>query len=132
MYAVIKAGGHQYRVAAGDKLRLEKMAGAPGDAIEFDQVMMVGHSPEGSSDGEGCRIGTPYVANATVEAIITAHGRDPKVTVFKFKRRKNYKKKRGHKQLITMVEIKKLHLASVAPASGVSTPSQGAEAETEA
>ncbi|NRA44142.1 MAG: 50S ribosomal protein L21 [Oligoflexales bacterium] len=102
MYAVIKAGAHQYRVKEGDSLRIDKVDGAAGDTIQFDKVLMV-------SGGEQANVGAPYLESASVEAVITEQTRDPKIIVFKFKRRKNYKKKRGHKQPVTVVEIKKIN-----------------------
>lgn len=101
MYAVIKAGAHQYKVQEGETLRIDKIDGAAGDKVNFDQVLMIG--------GEQATLGAPYVANAQVEAEIKEQVRDPKVVVFKFKRRKNYKRKRGHKQQVTVVEIKKIN-----------------------
>ena len=101
MYAVIKAGAHQYKVQEGETLRIDKIDGAAGDTVNFDQVLMVG--------GDKTTVGAPFVENARVEAQITEQVRDPKIVVFKFKRRKNYKKKRGHKQPVTVVEIKKIN-----------------------
>lgn len=101
MYAVIKAGAHQYRVQEGDTLRIDKVAGVAGDKIRFEQVMMVG--------GATVQVGAPFLAQASVEAVITEQTRDPKIIVFKTKRRKNYKKKRGHKQQVTLVAIQKIN-----------------------
>jgi large subunit ribosomal protein L21 len=97
MYAVIRTGGKQYRVAAGDKLRVEKLPGNVGDAITFSEVLLVG--------GESIKLGQPLVAGAKVEAKITAQDRDKKVIVFKFRRRKNYRRKAGHRQPFTALEI---------------------------
>jgi large subunit ribosomal protein L21 len=97
MYAVIRTGGKQYRVAAGDKLRVEKLPGNVGDAITFGEVLLVG--------GESIKLGQPLVAGAKVEAKITAQDRDKKVIVFKFRRRKNYRRKAGHRQPFTALEI---------------------------
>lgn len=102
MFAVIKAGGHQYRVKAGDTLYIDSVAGEPGDKITFDTVYMVGQ------DGQS-RIGTPTLAGASVEAVITSQERQDKILVFKYKRRKNHKKSQGHKQPVTFVEIKKIN-----------------------
>ena len=101
MYAVIKAGAHQYKVQEGETLRIDKIEGSAGDKVTFDRVLMIG--------GEKNGIGAPYLANANVEAEIKGQVRDPKIVVFKFKRRKNYKRKRGHKQQATVVEIKKIN-----------------------
>lgn len=98
MYAVIKTGGKQYRVAQGDRLRVEKLAGNIGDSVTLGDVLLVG-------TGEGVKVGTPLVSGAKVEAKIVAQDRAPKVVVFKFKRRKNYRKKSGHRQPFTALEI---------------------------
>jgi large subunit ribosomal protein L21 len=102
MFAVIQAGGHQYRVQEGQTLTIDRLAGEAGDKVTFDKVFMVGQ--EGSS-----RIGAPMVAGASVEAVITGQERLDKVLVFKYRRRKNSKKMRGHKQPVTVVEIKKIN-----------------------
>jgi large subunit ribosomal protein L21 len=101
MYAVIKAGGHQYRVQKGDELRVDFLKDVKeGDKVTFDQVVMVG--------GDKAAIGTPTVAGAKVEATVKKQDFDPKVKVFKYKRRKNYKRTRGHKQPVTLVEISEI------------------------
>ncbi len=97
MYAVIKTGGKQYRVAHGDKLRVEKLPGNVGDAITFDQVLMLG--------GETLKLGKPLVGGAKVEAKIVGQGLGKKLVVFKFRRRKNYRRKNGHRQPFTALEI---------------------------
>ena len=97
MYAVFKTGGKQYRVAKGDKLRVEKVPGNVGDAVTFDQVLLVG--------GEKVALGRPLVGGAKVEAKIVGQGLGPKVTIFKFRRRKNYRRKTGHRQPFTALEI---------------------------
>lgn len=99
-YAVIKTGGKQYRVAAGDKLRIEKLAGAVGDAITFGEVLLVG-----GGEGTPLQIGRPLLAGAEVQAKITAQDREKKIIIFKFRRRKNYRRKTGHRQPFTAVEI---------------------------
>ena len=99
-YAVIKTGGKQYRVAAGDKLRIEKLPGAVGDAVTFGEVLLVG-----GADGAAVQIGRPLLAGAAVDAKITAQDREKKVIIFKFRRRKNYRRKTGHRQPFTAVEI---------------------------
>ncbi len=98
MYAVIKTGGKQYRVAQGDKLRVEKLAGNVGDTVTIGEVLRVG-------SGEGIKIGAPVVGGAKVEAKIVAQDRGPKVIIFKFRRRKNYRRKTGHRQPFTALEI---------------------------
>ncbi len=97
MYAVIKTGGKQYKVSAGDLLKIEKLEGAVGDTIELDEVLMVG--------GEEVKIGTPLLPNAKVTAVIVEQGKDKKILVFKSKRRKNTRKKFGHRQPLTRLKI---------------------------
>lgn len=98
MYAVIRTGGKQYRVAEGQMLQVEKLAGKPGDAITFDEVLLVG--------GNGkAKVGAPLVKGASVKAEIVAQDRDPKIIVFRFRRRKNVRRKAGHRQPYTEVKI---------------------------
>ena len=98
MYAVIKTGGKQYRVAANDVLEVEKIAGDAGATVEFTHVLMVG--------GEaGATIGAPTIAGAKVLAEVVEQGRGPKVIAFKKRRRKNSRRKRGHRQELTTVKI---------------------------
>ncbi len=97
MFAVIKTGGKQYRVAADDVLKVEKVAGSPGDVIEFNEVLVVG--------GDTPTLGTPTVAGATVAGEVLEQGRGPKVIAFKKRRRKNSRRKRGHRQEFTLVRI---------------------------
>ncbi len=97
MYAVIQTGGKQYRVAPGDRLRVEKLPGERGATITFDQILMVG--------GEAVRIGKPYVAGVKVSAEVLAQDRAKKIIVFKLKKRKNYRRKNGHRQPFTELKI---------------------------
>ena len=97
MFAVIQTGGKQYRVAQGDVLRVEKLVGVVGSAITFDKVLLIG--------GDAPKVGTPHVAGASVSAEITDHGRGKKLIVFKFRRRKNYRRKNGHRQPYTELKI---------------------------
>jgi large subunit ribosomal protein L21 len=97
MYAVIKTGGKQYKVAQGDKLRVEKLTANVGDTVTFDEVLLVG--------GDAIKIGAPLVAGAKVEAKVVAQDREKKIIVFKFRRRKNYRRKNGHRQPFTALEI---------------------------
>jgi large subunit ribosomal protein L21 len=97
MYAVIKTGGKQYKVSAGDLLKVEKLDGTVGDTIELNEVLMVG--------GEEVKIGTPLLPNAKVSAQIVEQGKDKKILVFKSKRRKNTRKKYGHRQPLTRLKI---------------------------
>ena len=96
MYAVIKTGGKQYRVAAGEKIKVEQIAADVGQEIVIDQVLAVGNGSEIS-------VGTPLVSGATVKATILAHGRHEKVTIFKMRRRKHYQKRQGHRQNFTQM-----------------------------
>jgi large subunit ribosomal protein L21 len=100
MYAVFKTGGKQYRATAGATLRVEKLTGNVGDAVTFDQVLLVQ-----SGNDAAVKIGKPLVGGAKVEAKIVAQGLGPKVVIFKFRRRKNYRRKRGHRQPFTALEI---------------------------
>ena len=98
MYAVIKTGGKQYKVAAGEKIKVEQIAADVGQEIVIDQVLAVG-------SGEGLTVGTPLVAGATVKATVVAHGKHDKVRIFKLRRRKHYKKQGGHRQQYTELQI---------------------------
>ncbi len=98
MYAVVATGGKQYKVEEGEVLRCEKLAGEIGDEVVFDQVLMV-------SDGEDVRIGQPVVEGATVKGSIVEQGKHKKIIVFKYKRRKRYRRKQGHRQPFTAVKI---------------------------
>jgi len=97
MFAVIKTGGKQYRVAADDKLKVEKVDGEPGQIIQFGEVLVVG--------GDAVTLGTPTVAGASVAAAVIEQSRHPKVIAFKKRRRKNSRRKRGHRQEYTLVQI---------------------------
>jgi len=97
MYAVIRTGGKQYRVAEGDRIRVEKLAGEVGSDIELDEVLMLG--------GDKVAVGSPTVEGAKVKAKIVAQDRAKKIIVFKYKRRKNYRRKNGHRQPYTELEI---------------------------
>ena len=98
MYAVIKTGGKQYRVASGEKLRIEQVPGDVGSEVVLDQVLMV-------ADGENVTLGTPLLSGASVTAKIVSHGRGDKVRIFKLRRRKHYRKSQGHRQNYTEIEI---------------------------
>ncbi len=97
MFAVIKTSGKQYRVTADDLLQVDKIAGEPGEIVEFGEVLVVG--------GESVTLGAPTVAGATVAAEVVSQGRGPKVIAFKKRRRKNSRRKRGHRQEFTLVRI---------------------------
>ncbi|PHV10543.1 50S ribosomal protein L21 [Chitinimonas sp. BJB300] len=98
MYAVIKTGGKQYKVAIGEKLKVEQIAADIDAQIVLEEVLMV-------VDGEAVSVGTPLVAGATVKATIVAHGRGEKVRIFKMRRRKHYQKRQGHRQNFTEIRI---------------------------
>ena len=98
MYAVIKTGGKQYRVAAGDKIKVEQIAADEGKEITLDQVLAVGN-------GDKLTVGAPLVSGATVVAKVVAHGKHDKVRIFKMRRRKHYQKRQGHRQGYTELEI---------------------------
>jgi len=98
MYAVIQTGGKQYKVMPGEEIRVEKMIGKVGDEVYFDNVLLV-------SQEDTVTVGSPVLENARVVAKITKHGRGPKIVVFKYKRRKGYRKKQGHRQDFTGVKI---------------------------
>lgn len=102
MYAVIETGGKQYRVEKGDVLRVEKLEGEVGDKVVFDKVFLV-------SDNGDTKIGTPYVEGAKVEASIKEHGKGKKIIVYKYKAKKNYHRKQGHRQPYTEIEIEAIN-----------------------
>ncbi|AEV24583.1 MULTISPECIES: 50S ribosomal protein L21 [Azospira] len=98
MYAVIKTGGKQYRVVAGEKLKVEQIPADIGAQITLDQILMVG-------EGEAVKIGAPLVQGASVQATVVSHGRHDKVKIFKMRRRKHYQKHQGHRQNYTEIRI---------------------------
>ncbi len=100
MFAVVKSGGHQYKVEKGDEVVVDKINGNVGDSVDLDKVLMLG--------GETPSFGAPFVKGAKVEAVIKTQNRAPKIIVFKYNRRKNYKVNRGHKQPQTVIEIKNI------------------------
>ena len=98
MYAVVATGGKQYKVQQGDILRVEKLTGEVGSEVAFDQVLLF-------SDGENMQIGQPVLEGAVVKGHIVEQGRSKKVIVFKYKRRKRYRRKQGHRQQYTAIKI---------------------------
>jgi len=98
MYAIVKTGGKQYKVREGDTLQVEKLPGEVGNEISFDDVLMY-------SDGETVTVGQPKLDNVTVSGHIVEQGKDKKIIVFKYKRRKRYRRKQGHRQQYTAVRI---------------------------
>jgi large subunit ribosomal protein L21 len=98
MYAVIKTGGKQYKVAAGEKIKVEQIAADVGQEVVIDQVLAVGN-------GADLKVGSPLVAGASVKATVVAQGKHDKVRIFKLRRRKHYKKSQGHRQTFTELQI---------------------------
>ena len=98
MYAVVKTGGKQYRVTAGQKLKVEQIPADVGAEITLDQVLMAG-------EGESVKIGAPFIAGASVKATVVSYGRHDKVKIFKMRRRKHYQKRQGHRQNYTELRI---------------------------
>ena len=98
MYAIIKTGGKQYKVAAGEKLKIERIAADVGQQVTLDQVLAIGA-------GTSLSVGSPWVAGASVVATVLAQGRHDKVRIFKMRRRKHYHKRQGHRQSFTEIEI---------------------------
>lgn len=102
MYAIIETGGKQYKVQEGDVLFLEKIASEDGETVVFDKVLAV-------SDGGNLTVGTPTVAGASVSAKVLGHGKGEKIIVFKYKPKKGYRRKQGHRQPYTKVQIEKIN-----------------------
>ena len=98
MYAVIQTGGKQYRVTPGELVKVEKLPGNKGDQVTFEKVLL-------TSDGETVNIGNPFLQDIKVQGRIARQGRDRKILVFKYKRRKDYRKKIGHRQSFTLVKV---------------------------
>ena len=98
MYAVIQTGGKQYRVKSGEQVKVEALAAEVGAAVSFDRVLMLG-------EGDGVRVGAPFLAGAAVKATVVAQGRGEKLRIFKLRRRKHYAKTQGHRQSFTEVRI---------------------------
>jgi large subunit ribosomal protein L21 len=103
VYAIIRTGGHQYRVEPGDTIEVEKLDGEPGSQVELGEVLMV-------SNDDGVQVGTPLVKGAKVIATVLRQGRGKKLVVFKFKPKKRYRRKTGHRQSITMLAIKEINI----------------------
>lgn len=101
MYAVIETGGKQYRVQEGDVITVEKLDVEAGDKITFDKVLLL-------SDGETVKVGAPYVESCNVAGTVVEHGKGQKVIIFKYKSKKDYRKKQGHRQPYTMIKIEKV------------------------
>jgi large subunit ribosomal protein L21 len=134
MYAVIKTGGKQYRVAEDQVIQVEKIQGEPGQIVQLSDVLMLG--------GETTQIGTPTVAGASVAAEVLEQGRGPKIIAFKKRRRKNSRRKRGHRQAFTLLRITEILTEGRAPSKEArpkeerrpkpEAPAEGAETAAEA
>jgi large subunit ribosomal protein L21 len=105
MYAVVRTGGKQYRVTPGEVIKVERLDGEVGATVALDQVLMIG------GDGAQVRVGTPMIDGAKVAAEVLEQAKAPKVIVFKKRRRKNYRRKRGHRQLLTVLRIQDIAVA---------------------
>jgi large subunit ribosomal protein L21 len=135
MYAVIRTGGKQYKVAPQDVLQIEKIDGAAGDAVRFSDVLMI------AGEGEP-QLGEPLISGATVAAEVVEQGRGPKIIVFKKKRRQNYRRKKGHRQELTTVRILEIQAdgqtlagskeATAEPAKPKRTRAKAAKSQAEA
>jgi large subunit ribosomal protein L21 len=122
MFAVIKTGGKQYRVAADDLLKVEKIKGEPGEIVQFGEVLVVG--------GEPATIGTPTIEGASVAAEVVEQGRGPKVIAFKKRRRKNSRRKRGHRQEFTLVRITEILTGGAKPGKAAAKPKRARKPKT--
>jgi len=125
MFAVIKSGGKQYRVAPDDVIRVEKLAGEAGDIIEFGSVLMVG------GDG-GLNVGAPFVAGASVAAEVLEQGRTDKIIIFKKKRRQNYRRRNGHRQHETVLRVTEILTDGKKPSKTKAAPKPAAKQQAPA
>ena len=103
MYAIIRQGGHQYRAEPGKTIRLQSMDIEPGETVKFEEVLL-------GADGDNIRVGAPMLDGASVSAEVLRHGRGEKIIIFKHKRRKNYRRKQGHRQGFTEVRVNDISL----------------------
>ncbi len=103
MYAIIQTGGKQYRISPGEVFRVEHLSGERGDIVVLGEVLLVG-------DGLDIKVGRPLVENATVQTVIVRQGKAKKIIVYKKKRRKNYRRKQGHRQLFTALQVQEIIL----------------------
>jgi len=122
MYAIIKAGGKQYRVQKGDVIKVEKMNVEAGDTVTFDEVLLI-------SDEKKVSVGAPVLKGASVEAKVVENGKNAKVIIYKYKPKKDFKKKQGHRQPYTMVEIQ--NIRKTAPRKKAEAAEAPAVAEAE-
>ena len=103
MYAIIRTGGKQFRAEPGKTLRIPSMETEPGETVKFEDVLL-------GADGDSIKIGTPGVSGASVTAEVVRHGKGEKIVIFKHKRRKNYRRKQGHRQKFTEVRVSEINL----------------------
>lgn len=101
MYAIIETGGKQYKVQEGDVVRVEKLEANDGDSVKFDKVLLI-------ADDGNLNVGKPYLSGAQVDAVVEKQGKDKKIIIFKYKSKKDYRKKQGHRQPYTQVKIEKI------------------------
>ena len=125
MFAVIRTGGKQYKVAKDDVIAVERLAGEPGATIELGEVLMVG-------DGATVSAGTPLLSGASVSATLVEQRRADKIIIFKKKRRQNYRRKNGHRQHQTVLRIDEIHAQGASPAGGRARGRRTAQAPAEA
>lgn len=104
MYAIIETGGKQYRVCEGDVLKVEKLPVAAGETVVLDKVLAV-------KDDNGLQVGRPYLANVKVIGKVEGHGKGEKIIIFKYKPKKNYRRKQGHRQPFTALRIEKIEIS---------------------
>jgi len=121
MYAIIKTGGKQYRVAPDDTIEVERLPGAAGDTVELSEVLMV------AGDG-GIEVGTPLVEGASVSAELVAQTRGDKIIIFKKRRRKHYRRRQGHRQDLTLLKVTAINAAGKKPAKKAAAKAEKAEA----
>lgn len=122
MYAIIETGGKQYRVTEGDQIRIEKIKAADGEQVKFDKVLVLG-------DGAEAKVGAPYVDGAAVFGDVIETGKGKKVIIFKYKAKKDYRKKQGHRQPYTLVEITGISADGTAPAKKAAPKAEEAAEE---
>ena len=120
MYAIIKTGGKQYRVAPEDVITVEKLAGEPGDTVVISEVLMV-------ADGDGVQIGSPFVDGASVACELVEQTRGPKIIIFKKKRRKHYRRKKGHRQDLTVLKVTEILTGGKKPSGKKAAPKKAAK-----
>ncbi|MBN2553971.1 MAG: 50S ribosomal protein L21 [Spirochaetales bacterium] len=101
MYALVEIKGKQYKAAEGSLLKVDRFDTQPGDQVEFDSVLLV-------SDEQKVQVGQPYVKGVKVKAVVEEHGRDKKILVFKYKKRKNYRRTRGHRQQFSLLRVQEI------------------------